>query len=107
VAVIRRAYALGASVPTDWPIPYAGRFKVSGTFGFLGPYEVRDLAGQGQTLFHVDLGRLEERKQRYTVRIRASMPPMGIQADPHITVQQELTAHRIEPDQEEPPLDTR
>jgi hypothetical protein len=91
MAVIRSTYTLAASVPADWPVPYAGRFQMAGTFGFLGPYEVQGLAGSGEELFNVEAGRTERQRQKYTLRIAAALPPMGIRANPHITIDQILT----------------
>ena len=95
VAVIRSQYSPADAVPAGWPVPYAGRFQMSGTFGFLGPYEVLGLEGGGETLFDLEQGRIEEKEQKYRVRIRAGIPPMGIKADPHITIHQTLTMKRL------------
>ena len=57
-AVIESTYALAKSAPADWPVPYAGRFRMSGTFGFLGPYEVLALEGSGEELYNIEAGRL-------------------------------------------------
>ena len=94
VAVIKSTYTLAKTVPTSWPIPYSGRFQMSGTFGFLGSYEVSGLAGEGQELFNIDAGRSENYQQRYTVEMDASLPPLGIQASPHIRLEQTLTMER-------------
>jgi hypothetical protein len=91
VAIIKSTYALAASAPADWPVPYAGRFQMAGTFGFLGPYEVQGLEGSGEELFNVEAGRTEWQRQKYTLRIAAALPPMGIRANPHITINQVLT----------------
>ena len=79
------------AAPHNWPIPYSGRFQMSGTFGFLGPYEILDLKGRGEELFNIDAGRLEKSSQQYTVQMKASLPPLGIRANPHITINQKLT----------------
>ena len=91
VAVIRSTYTPADSAPAGWPIPYSGRFQMSGTFGFLGPYEVLGLEGAGEELFNIKAGRVEQRRETYTLRIKAGLPPMGIQANPHITIDQTLT----------------
>jgi hypothetical protein len=64
---------------------------MSGTFGFLGPYEVLGLEGTGEELFNIEAGRVEQRKEKYTLRTKAGVPPMGIRANPHITIDQTLT----------------
>jgi hypothetical protein len=91
IAVIRSTYRLAEKTPTSWPAPYSGRFRMSGTFGFLGAYQPSSLAGDGQELFNVDAGRVENYQQKYTVEMDASLPPMGIQANPHIRIDQTLT----------------
>lgn len=95
-AVIESTYSLADSAPTDWPVPYSGRFRVAGTFGFLGPYEALSLEGMGEELYNMQAGRLEQRRQTYTMLIRASVPPMGIEAHPHITIEQTLVAELLE-----------
>jgi len=64
---------------------------MSGTFGFLGPYEVLGLEGTGEELFNIKAGRIERRQEKYTLRTKAGVPPMGIRANPHITIDQTLT----------------
>lgn len=96
MAVIKSTYALAKTAPASWPVPYSGRFQMSGTFGFLSGYQVSSLEGEGQESFNVDAGRVENRWQKYTVEIDASLPPMGIQANPHIRIEQTLTMERIE-----------
>ena len=91
VAVIKSTYGLAESAPKDWPVPYSGRFMMSGTFGFLGPYKILSLEGTGEELFNVDLGRTEKSTQQYTARFKAGIPPMGLKANPEITINQKLT----------------
>ncbi len=91
MAVIQSTYSLAASAPAGWPVPYAGRFQMAGTFGFLGPYEVQELSGGGEEWFNVAAGRTERQQQKYTLRIAAALPPMGIRANPHITIDQIFT----------------
>jgi hypothetical protein len=91
LAVIKSTYTLADAVPAGWPIPYSGRFQMSGTFGFLGPYEVLGLEGTGEELFNLKAGRIERRRETYTLRVRAGLPPIGIRANPHITIEQTLT----------------
>ncbi len=102
--VIESTYKLAATAPTDWPVPYSGRFRMSGTFGFLGPYEALSLEGSGEELYNIEAGRLEQRLQKYTMQVKASLPPMGVQAHPHITIEQTLAAELLTP---EPQTETR
>jgi len=98
VAVIKSTYALAEKAPASWPVPYSGRFQMSGTFGFLSGYQSSSLAGEGQELFNIDAGRVENYQQKYTVEMNASLPPMGIQANPHIRIDQTLTMELVNPD---------
>jgi hypothetical protein len=97
LAVIGSTYSLAEAVPTDWPIPYSGRFQMSGTFGFLGGYRVQGLDGTGLELFNIDTGQLESAEQRYTMTLEGSLPPMGIRANPHITIEQIMTTELLNP----------
>jgi hypothetical protein len=97
LAVISSTYRLADSTPSDWPIPYSGRFQMQGTFGLLGSYHISELDGTGLELFNLDAGRIESAEQRYTLKMSASLPPMGIRAHPHITIEQVLTTERLAP----------
>ncbi len=94
VAVIGSTYTPADATPADWPIPYSGRFQMSGTFGFLGPYEMLGLTGSGTELFNLKTGRIEQRQEKYVLRVRAGLPPLGIKANPRITIDQTLTMER-------------
>jgi hypothetical protein len=94
IAVIKSKYTLATAAPSTWPVPYSGRFQMSGTFGFLSAYEVSDLKGQGQELFNVDAGRVESYRQDYTMHLKAGLPPIGIRANPNIRIDQTLTMER-------------
>jgi len=95
LAVIRSSYSLAESVPRSWPVPYSGRFQMSGRFGFLRGYKVLDLQGHGEELFNIDAGRTERYNQQYKMLLEASYP-MGIGVNPRITIDQELTMQRLE-----------
>ena len=95
IAEIDSVYRLAGSAPSSWPIPYSGRFQLSGTFGFLGGYDITSLTGEGNVQFNIDAGRLERQEQHYTLGMKASVPPMGIHANPFITITQTLTTERI------------
>jgi hypothetical protein len=98
--VIESTYTLADSAPADWPVPYSGRFRMSGTFGFLGPYQVLSLEGSGEELYNLEAGRLEQRLQKYTMEVKASLPPMGVKANPHITIEQSLAVELLTPETE-------
>jgi hypothetical protein len=98
LAVIRSTYTPAGSAPADWPIPYSGRMQMSGTFGFLLSYAVLGLEGTGEELFNLKSGRIEQRRETYTLRVRAGLPPMGIKANPQITIEQTLTMELVKPE---------
>ena len=95
LAVIRSSYSLAESAPRSWPVPYSGRFQMSGRFGFLRGYKVLDLQGHGEELFNIDAGRTEQYNQQYKMLLEASYP-MGLGVNPRITIDQELTMQRLE-----------
>ena len=90
IAVISSSYSSGESVPNKWPLPYSGSFRMSGMFGFLSGYKILKLQGQGTELFNIDLGRIEEYEQNYTLETEASFP-MAIDVNPVITIEQKIT----------------
>ena len=95
LAVIKSSYQAADSAPNDWPIPYSGRFQVAGAFGFYGNYRVLDLQGEGETLFNIDAGRIEQSEQEYEFRLKASLmiPLTGV--EPRITINQTLIMTRL------------
>ena len=95
LAVIRSSYSLAKSVPRSWPVPYKGRFRMSGRFGFLRRYKVLDLQGQGEELFNIDAGRTEQYNQQYQMQLEASLLG-GIDTKPLITIEQNLTMTLLE-----------
>jgi len=91
LAVIRSSYEKTDSIPDRWPPwPYIGRFRVSGTFGFLKANKILDLQGKGEELFNIDAGRIEQYNQQYQVQLEAYIP-MGIRAKPQVTIKQNLS----------------
>lgn len=91
LAVIKSSYQPADSAPNDWPIPYSGRFQVAGAFGFYGNYRVLGLQGEGEELFNIDAGRIEQYEQEYQFCLKASLliPLTGV--DPRIMINQKLT----------------
>jgi hypothetical protein len=98
VAVVQSTYTPAVSAPAGWPIPYSGRFQVSRTFGLLVSYEILGLQGTGQELFNLRTGRVEQRREKYTLRVKAGLPPLGIKAHPRITIEQTLTMELVKPE---------
>lgn len=95
LAVIKSSYSLAKSAPKSWPIPYAGRFRMSGTFGFLTRYKYLDLQGEGRELFNIDVGRTQQYNQQYQLNIEASAP-FGLGARPRIKIKQNLTMRLLD-----------
>jgi hypothetical protein len=95
LAVISSSYGPAETAPQSWPIPYTGRFQMSGRFGFLGNYQLLDLQGGGEELFNVTLGRAEQYTQHYELLLQASIP-LGIGENPKITIIQNLTMNLLE-----------
>ncbi len=99
LAVIQSTYAAGETAPVAWPSPYSGSFQMSGPFGFLTMFckgfNITTLQGQGEELYNMDLGRTEQYKQEYDVRLDGiSTGLMG--ANPVITIKQILTMQLLE-----------
>jgi len=90
LAVISSAYKVADSAPQSWPIPYSGSFQMKGTYGFLSGYKLLSLEGQGEELFNIEAGRIEQYNQQYQMQLQASIP-MGISVKPMITIKQNLT----------------
>jgi hypothetical protein len=95
LAVISSSYSPADTAPQSWPIPYTGRFQMSGRFGFLGNYRLLDLQGDGEELFNVTLGRTEQYTQQYKMKLQASIP-LGIGEKPNITIKQNFTMNLLE-----------
>ena len=90
LAVISSSYTLADSVPKSWPVPYSGRFRMSGTFGFFRGYSILELQGQGEELFNIDTGQTQQYNQQYLMKMKASLPlPIG--APPRINIKHKLT----------------
>jgi hypothetical protein len=100
VAVIGSRYSLsGMPAPSSWPIPYSGRFRVSGTFGFLGAYRFQDLQGSGVDRFNVDKGIWEGTSQQFWYKVQAAVPIPFARAgagNPIIFVDQTVKIQRID-----------
>jgi hypothetical protein len=95
-AVIKNSYDIAGSVPNSWPIPYSGRFQMSGPFGFYRNYQILSLQGEGEEIFNIDAGRTEQYNQQYQMLMKASllMPLAGV--NPRISIEQKLTMELLE-----------
>lgn len=94
LAVITSTHKAAESAPHNWPIPYSGRFMMAGTFGFLSGYKLLEVEGDGEELFNMELGRTEQYKHQYQIKLQASIP-LGIDAKPLITIKQNISMTRI------------
>ena len=90
LAVIDSTYSLSESVPKDWPIPYTGRFQMSGTFGFLRGYEILELQGSGSDIFNITTGQVEKYDHSYGMKMQATFP-FGMGIKPEINVKQQIS----------------
>lgn len=103
VAVISSSYGLAESVPRGWsesvpdgwPVPYGGRFQMSGTYGFLRGYKIVGLQGEGRELFNIKKGRTEQCNQVYEVQFDAAFPA-SLGMNPRITINQTITMQLLE-----------
>jgi len=76
VAVMGSTYKLSDQpAPASWPIPYSGRFRVSGPFGMLGGYTFLGFEGKGQDRFNLDTGVWEGSEQQIQMEMQAVLPP--------------------------------
>jgi hypothetical protein len=76
--------------PRSWPIPYAGTFQASGTFGFIRGFKVLSLAGQGAERFDLARGRSLGYEQTYHMELQG-MIPFSMQVMPKILIDQQLS----------------
>jgi len=90
LAVIKSTFSRASSVPGGWPILYTGKFRMSGRFGFLMRYRIRELTGEGKEIFNIDAGRIEEYNHNYKIKMKASLQ-MGLSGGPEIIIKQRLT----------------
>ena len=91
LAVIRSSYSPAKSAARSWPLPYTGSFQMKGMFGFFRGYKILELQGQGEELFNMDAGRIEQYNQQYLVKLKAGLPLPLPGTAPRITIKQKLT----------------
>lgn len=99
VAEIHSTFGLSQQkAPSTWPIPYAGRFRASGPFGFLRGYANLKLEGTGQERFNLDQGRSLGCEQQYRLEMNASLPMFGAMGgtSPKIVIRQILKMEPVE-----------
>ena len=94
LAVISSTYSPADSVPAGWPVPYTGKFQMSGTFGFFRGYNILSFSGRGDELFNIDKGQIERYSQEFDMQLEAVLPgPLG--PNPRININQKLTMQLI------------
>ncbi len=91
LAVISSTYTMSDSVPQSWPIPYSGKFQMTGPFGFYRNYQIQSLEGSGEELFNIDSGLTEQYHQQYKIQMKASLLLPLAGAEPQITIDQTLS----------------
>lgn len=93
VALIKSTYSPSSLENKDWPIPYEGKFNVSGTFGFLttftSGFEVLELTGDGYEYFNIDKGLTEKRTQNYVITMQSTSRSM-MGTKPIVSLKQHL-----------------
>jgi len=93
IAVISSRYSLSDKISRDWPLPYEGSFRMSGTFGFFNKYELISLRGTGQQEFDIDNGRVVSDRQTYRVELKGGVPGglLGGMSAPRVKINQKFT----------------
>jgi len=93
IAVISSRYSLSDETSRDWPLPYEGSFRISGTFGFFNKYELISLSGTGRQEFDIDNGRVVSDRQNYVVELEGGIPGgfLGGMSAPKVTINQKFT----------------
>lgn len=94
VAVITSSYSLSKDSPSGWPVPYSGRFRLSGPFGLYDRYRVSGLQGTGTELFNIDAGRIEQSEQDYEMNMTATLPLPSVRIK--INMKQKLSMQLLE-----------
>ncbi len=96
IAVITSSFDRAGNIPRSWPQPYpSGGMQAAGPFGLLRNYRVRNLKGEGEELFNMDLGRTEKMHQQYEMEMYSSFP-MGLGGKIPITIEQKLSMELID-----------
>ncbi len=91
VAVITSTQTLSSErAPRAWPIPYSGRMRQSGTFGFLMGHKIHSLTGSGVDFLHLDTGHIEGFEHHYEMESQAFMP-LNLSAPVTIRIHQTLS----------------
>ena len=93
IAEIHSSFALSQDkAPREWPIPYAGRFRASGPFGFLRGYANLKCEGTGQERFNLKQGRSLGYDHQYRLEMDAALPLFGAMGgtSPKIIIRQTL-----------------
>jgi hypothetical protein len=87
--IVSKARLSDKPAPPSWPIPYSGRFRPSGPFGFLGGYQILSFEGKGSEQFNADAGVSKGYEQQFHVEMQAAVP-MGLNAHPKVIIHQTI-----------------
>ena len=96
IALINSSYSLAEEASEDWPMPYSGSFKMSGTFGFIKGHKIVEMHGTGSESFNIDTGQALKYEQQYTMVINSSLIiPLG-GVTPRTTIDQKITMQLLD-----------
>ncbi len=96
--VIKSTYSPADRKLIVWPMPYSGRFQVSGPFGFLTMFiknfQVKSLQGSGVEVLKADTGQTIRYKQDYEMVLEAA-GKSKLGTKPRLEVKQNFTMQRL------------
>ena len=92
--VIKSTYSPADRKVISWPMPYSGRFQVSGPFGFLTMFiknfQVTSLQGSGVEVLKADTGQAVRYKQDYNMVLEAA-GKSSLGTKPRLEIKQNFT----------------
>ncbi len=92
--VIKSTYSPADRKVISWPMPYSGRFQVSGPFGFLTMFiknfQVTSLQGRGVEVLKADTGQTVSYKQDYNMVLEAA-GKSSLGSKPRLEIKQNFT----------------
>ncbi len=96
--VIKSTYSPADRKLITWPMPYSGRFQVSGPFGFLTMFiknfEVTSLQGSGVEILQADNGQAVSYKQDYKMVLESTVKS-SLGTKPRLEIKQNFTMERL------------
>jgi hypothetical protein len=99
LAVIHSSYSPTQTYPSGLPIPYTGRFQLAGPLGFFRTFfksiKVTSLQGEGEEVFNIDAGRIEQYNQDYQMQLEPAVSLLP-KTKPCMIIKQKLTMQLLE-----------